>query len=358
MSIERMLVRALAALLLASAAHARGDERARLDRWRDALELDLPAEVAADGLPLVSGAEPLSKDGEAVALVARALFATGEREKARALLSSAPRDERSTPWLAVEEAREAIESDELDRAVQLLEQENGVRFPDHAACWFELARARMRAGAQAKAAPLLDQFLARAPLAAEAPAAWHMKMQVALQRRDAAEAERCRAEAQRTGQWQAFYRARRLQIRENPREPLPRLGLAELWLAAGDAQRAKGVLDELLAIAPAFCRAFESLGEAHEKLGDAAAARASFDRAIECDPKLTSAYLARGLFLVRANEGAAARADLERVCDGPDAAEPRFVRAHLALARVLRALGDETGAERRLARYRELGGKE
>lgn len=351
-------LRTFAWLALAALALQVANDRALLERWRDALELDLAAEVAADGVPRVSKDGALAKDGEAIALVARALFATGEREKARALLASAPRDERTTPWLAIEEARQAIESDELARAAALLAEGDTARYPDHAACWYELARARTRAGNAQAALPLLDRFLARAPLAVEAPAAWHMKMQAALQRRDAAEAERCRAEAQRTGQWRAFYRARQLQIRESPNEPLPRLGLAELWLAAGEAARAKSVLDELLALAPQFCRAMETLGEAHEKLGDASAARASFDRAIACDPKLTSAYFARGQFLARAGEHEAARADLERVCASSESAEPRFVRAQRELARVLRALGDVAGAERAEARFRELGGKD
>ncbi|MFN0245153.1 MAG: tetratricopeptide repeat protein [Planctomycetota bacterium] len=331
---------------------------ALLERWHDALELDLATEVVADGVPRVTKDGALAQDGEALALVSRALFATGERERARALLASAPRDARTTAWLAIEEARQAIESDELERAVRLLAEGETVRYPGHAACWYELARARTRAGEAQTAQPLLDGFLARAPLAAEASAAWHMKMQAALQRRDAAGAERCRAEAQRTGQWRAFYRARRLQIRESPREPLPRLGLAELWLAAGDGERAKAVLDELLALAPDFCRAYETLGEAHAQLGDAPAARASFDRALACDPELTSAYFARGSFLARAGEHAAAREDLERVCASAAAAQPRFLRAHRELARTLRALGDVAAAERAEARFRELGGRD
>jgi hypothetical protein len=54
----------------------------------------------------------------------------------------------------------------------------------------------------------------------------------------------------------------------------------------------------------------------------------------------------------------AARTDFERIVDGARASEPTALPAHLALARLLAAANEPQAAQRRYARYVELGGRE
>lgn len=335
------------------------------ERWRESLDLDLPAEVLERGLPAVTGAGALARDGEAIALVCRALALTGQETRAREIVDAASVDPTSQAWIAVARARLALLDDDLARAVGLLARPASagagdilarVRHPENAESWLLLGRALTRAGASGDAEPVLTRFVEIAPLDAEAPAAWHMLAQAALARGAVDASVGLRARAEQSAQWQAFYRARRLQIRESPKEPLPRLGLAQLWLAVGEHTRAQRVLEELVALAPQFCRGWDLLGEASRKRGDTRAARQAYDRALGCDPALPEALFDRGLLAMLERRWPDARVDLERLVDGPAAAEPRFLRAHLELARALVQLGENAPAARRFAHYRELGG--
>ena len=295
-------------------------DRAAIERWRESIELDLPAEVAEKGLPRVDPGGDLAADGEAIALVVRALAAAGARERAELLLAGAKPSEASRGWVETARARLALDRDDLAGARAILLAQAPVAFPAIPECWLLAGRTLARGGDFERAAPLLERFLALAPLDAEAPSAWHVLVGAAVEKGDEAKAQELRARALESARWTAFYRTRRLQVREKPDEPLPRLGIAELFLAAGEYARAREVGRELARRFPAFCRGFEVLGRAERALGELDAARASLELGAACDP-------------------AGARTLLE-------------------LARVLDGLGKDEEAAARYARYRELGGTE
>jgi tetratricopeptide (TPR) repeat protein len=299
-------------------------QRAVLDRWRESIELDLPAEVVAEAAPLVSPGGSLAEDGEAIGLAARALESTGEERRAASLLAEAKATEASRGFVETARARLAIGRDEIGEAKRILLADPGadapVRYPAIPECWLLAGRALARGGEGARAAPLLERFLALAPLDAEAPPAWFMLAQAAADGGQLERAAELRRKAIASSEWQGYYRARRIQIRESPGEPLPRLGLAELFLAAGEFARAEAAARELTSRSPEFCRGFEALGRAQRGLRDPAAARKALERAVECDTELA--------------------------------------RAWLELARVLGSLGEPDAAAARYARYRELGGTE
>lgn len=294
-----------------------------LDRWRESIELDLPSEVVQEGLPRVQSGD-LAEDGQAIALVARALAATGAEQRAAKLLRDSKPSPSTLPFVEVARARLALEEDDLSGARALLLSPDGtappVRFPSVPECWLLAGRTLARGGEIARAAPLLERFLALAPLDAEAPSAWHMLVSAAIERGDEAAAALLREKARASAQWTAFYRTRRLQARESPDEPLPRLGIAELLIAVGENARAREIGRDLVARFPGFCRGFEVLGRAERALRDLESARATLERGLACD--------------------ASARA------------------SWLELARVLSDLGQAEAAAARYARYRELGGTE
>jgi tetratricopeptide (TPR) repeat protein len=232
-----------------------------------------------------------------------------------------------------------------------------VRDPDEPDSFLLLGRALARSGEGARAKPLFERFLALAPHHVDAPGAWHALAQIALEARDLAGAARAREAARKSAEWQAFHRTRRLQVRARPEEPLPRLGLAELWIAAGDLERAGRVLADLTALQPGFARGWARRADCERARGDRAAARSSVARALALEPELAEARHLRARLALDAGERAAARADLEWLVARPEHAE-RFAAAHLELARVLLADGDRAAAEARHARYRELGGRE
>jgi tetratricopeptide (TPR) repeat protein len=295
-----------------------------IERWRESIELDLPAEVVREGLSRVTGAGDLASEGEAIALVARALAATGAEDRAASLLLGAKPSDDSRGWVAVARARLALVEDDLAQARALLladpRADPAVRYSAIPECWLLAGRALARGGEIARAAPLLERFLAMSPLDAEAPSAWHALVLAAMERGDEAGAAELRAKAVASAQWTAFYRTRRLQVRESPDEPLPRLGIAELFLAVGEHARAEACARGLIARFPYFCRGFEVLGRAERSAGDFEAARATLERGVACD------------------NGAA--------------------RTILELARVLAELGEVEESAARYARYKELGGTE
>jgi len=251
-----------------------GDAQATLARWREALELDLAREVLDEAPALVSGKGELAANAEALALYAQALSSAGKSQEARTLLEHAVVAEPERARIAVALARLDLEQDKLAEAVARLAK---IEQPDAQAA-LVLGRACYRAGEIARARPLLERALELAPLASEAPMAWHMLAAEARTRGDAPRAAQCAEREQKSAQWQAYYKTRRLQVRANPKDPLPRYGIAELWIAAGEDARARAVLDELLALAPDFARAELALARIEKRAGKSELAAQHFAR--------------------------------------------------------------------------------
>ena len=242
-----------------------GDARATLDRWREALELDLAREVLEEAPALTAEKGELGHDGEALALYARALSGAGKAAEARALLEKAVVPEPQRVRIAAALARLDLEQDRLAQAMARLEK----LWRADAECALLFGRACQRSGDAARARPALEHFLELAPLDPEAPGAWHLLSLEARAAGDTARAAAAAQSEQKSAQWQAYYRTRRLQLRENPKDPLPRYGLAELWIAAGEDGRARVQLEELLRLAPDFARAELALARLEQRAGAA-----------------------------------------------------------------------------------------
>lgn len=333
---------------------------AQIAAWREALELDLARDVLESGPDLVEPGGALSSEGEAIALVARALFAAGEEARATSLLDGAKPSAETAGWISLERARLALLQDELGTALEHLQRAQGSAAVEPERRLL-LGRVHARRGDPARADPELRAFLEAHPLHPEAPAAWHMLAQHAIARSDGASAERYRERAAAAARWQAYYRARRLQVREQPDAPLPRLGIAQLWLEAGRGESARAVLLELIELAPDFARAWSHLGQAERMRGEAAAAASAYARAIELDPENLLARYGRGTLCAERGDLAGAEADLVWIVEHGASDDRRTVQAHLLLARIVLAGGtpdDRERAEALHARYRELGGRE
>lgn len=324
---------------------------------REDLELDRPRDALARGAVWVRSGGAFADDGEVVALVARAFAATGEESRARELVEGARAGETTRAWLDVERARQALERDELEAAANALAG-NPVKHPALAECWLVRARALARLGKAVEAAPLFQKFLELAPLSPDGPAACHQLAQAALASGKQDDAARWFGRANELGTWHGFYRARRIQIRETPDDPLPRLGLAQLLLEAREYVRAESVLDELVARHADFANGWFHLGEARRKQRDLAGARAAYDRALAVDPTLAFARFNRGVIARMEGRDADARSDFEWIVTSDAGNDARLVNAHLELARLLARAGDAAAAALRYARYTELGGKE
>lgn len=333
--------------------------QARIERWEESLQLDLANEVVAEAEKRVAPGGELAREGRAIACVARALAAVGERGRADALLKGA--SPTKDAGLLVEcRARFALEDDELDLVIELLHDpaRGGLRDGVPAAAGILLARARVRRAEWDLARPLLERFVDEQRLSPEAPSAWHLLALEALRRQDARRAQACAEREASLGRWHAYLKARRLQVRETPKEPLPRLGLAQLWLEVDELAAADRAIDELLEIAPDFARGWLARGETRRKQGRLPEASASYTRALELDSSLDIARFNRAQIARIEGRAADARSDLETLLAGKAGRDPRFASAHLELARLLRDAGDAEGARASYARYREAGGTE
>jgi tetratricopeptide (TPR) repeat protein len=346
---------------LAFAQQSAPDAARTIASWREALELDLPAEVLGPGPAAVAPDGPLKTEGEAIALVARALFDAGREAEAKALLDAARPSEPTRAHVELERVRELLELDQLDAALAAISESGDPPRPkltEPAQSWHLLGRTLVRLGRGAEAVPCLERYLELDPLGEGAYSALHMLSQEALRRGDGQAAKQLVGHAQEAGQWWSYYRVRRLQVREQPDEPLPRLGLAQLLLQAGQNERAMAVLNELVERCPTYGPGWFHLAEVLRSKGRWEEAKAAYDKALELDPDLPLARYNRAVLLMRSGNNDAARADLEQLVAGPYEADPRVVSAHLALARLLLASGDREGAQKRHSRYLQLGGTE
>jgi tetratricopeptide (TPR) repeat protein len=335
----------------------------RLQRWRESLALDLPGEVLAEGESAVAAGGAWSSDGRAVALVARALVAARPDgpEAALELLRRAKPGEATAADVELEIARARIASDDLAGALRaLLATPDAAepRFATRPEAWLLAGRAWARSGRPDRAAPFLARFLELAPRDPEAPSALHLLAQEALARRDGRTAQIAVRRAEELARWHALWKVRVLQVRESPDEPLPRLGLAQLWLQAAEPARAKSILAETCRRFPDFAAGWFHLGEAERRLGDHAAASAAYGRALEHEPGHLLARHNRGTIHRLEGRLAEARADFEAIVDGPRSTDDHALASHLWLSRVLDSLGEHEAAARRHARYLELGGRE
>ena len=335
----------------------------RRERWADLLALDLPRVVLAELEPQVAPGGPLARDGAALALLSRAVFATHEPafESAWKELEGREVDEATRADLELERARLLVESDQLARAIVLLLEQPDAREPRFAQrpeSWLYTGRAWFRSGEPARGAPFLARFVELAPRDREASSALHLLAQEALARGDGATAQACVRRAEELSRWHALWKVRARQVHEKPDEVLPRIGLAQLWLQAGDTRRARAQLQALLALHADSAQGWFLLGEAQRMERDLESALASYSRALELEPAHLLARNNRGTIHRLAGRLELARADFESIVDGPRSSEPAALPAHLALARTLAALGEGALAQRRYARYVELGGRE
>lgn len=247
---------------------------ALLAAWSaDVAALDV-VRIARAGPALVGAGGALAGDAEAIGLVARALHAAGERERAYALLRTARArattgDAAATQApveLVFAEAALALADDDLERAQSLVVQlertgppsgPDGspterlrILYPEEPLAWLIAGRALDRPPYVKLSDECLERFVALAPLHPEAPSALHLLARHALARRDGARAEALRAEADRRARWHEVFRARSNAKRAHPTAAEPRLALAELWRAVGQLERARAELDALLALHP------------------------------------------------------------------------------------------------------------
>lgn len=338
-----------------------GFDLALVERWRERVDLELYGEVLAEG-DAVRASGMLDRNGQAMALLARALFETRGPEAALELLDEAgPRATAETAaFVRLERARCLIELDRLEHALAELGVQPGASAPadhTHPEAWLYLGRVHARRGELESARAPLECFLELAPRHREAPSALYVLAQEALRRGDGEAARKLAARGQELSQWLAYLRVRRLQVRETPDEPLPRLGLALVWMGAGEHERAAGVLDELLARHPEHASGWFHRGEVHRLAGELEAARAAWDRAVALDEGELLARFNRAVLARMQGRDDAAREDFEWLVEHhPD--DPRLAGAHLELARLLKQAGDEAGAAERYAAYRARGGRE
>ncbi len=362
MEVTRLLSIFLCLSLLAGATPAQAESRSdRLARWSEALELDLHADLVQEIQAGLLGEESFLADGDSLALYARALSTTGGRGEAYRVLQEATPTRETAAKVELALARLELEDDLLDSVIRRLagpDASTPVRLAEERDAWVLLGKARHRKGEVERALPLLRHFVDTWRLHPEAPGAWHVLAREALVARDLQTAARCRDRGQSLATWHAFYKTRRIQIRERPEDPLPRFGLAQLWASVEELEQASEAIKGALLLDTEFARAWALSGEIERKLGNDGAAVRAYDRALQLDATLSDARFNRALMALARGDDASARADLEVIVDSPEASSERYLGAHLALARLLKRQGEAELAEKRHERYKALGGNE
>jgi uncharacterized protein (DUF2237 family) len=322
-------------------------------RWREALELDLAPEVAAEARVAIGAPET------SVELRALAALVLAQAGAARPALDACGGD---APPLRLARARILLEQyDDPAGAVACLVAADGrPREADAPEALYVAGRALARAGDCRGAAPFLLEGLRLAPHANDAAAARAVLFACALQGGARDEATRLERAARSSAQWQATLKARRLQARARPEEPLPKVGIAELWLSVDEPRRALDALNAHLAREDARTDArFHALrGECLRRVGERAAAAEALARARGMSPDDPETAYFEAQLARDAGERELALAALRRACDASAAREGRLLRAQLELARWLLQDGRLDEARARHARYLELGGEE
>jgi tetratricopeptide (TPR) repeat protein len=323
------------------------------------LELGLPAQLVAHGLPLVSEGGLLADDGRAVAYVAHALFEAGREQEAETLLARAVVLPETGGAIELAWARIDLARDELDRALaRLVDDEGRPRLANDPEAWILTARVLARRGNLTAAVPYLRRFVELAPFHSETVAAFHMLHLEAAARHDVDAATRLRVESERRRRAFEVIRARTLQVRAAPDDPLPLFGLGLGFLELGDTVVAAEVLTQLLTRHPEFQRGWFQLGEARRMSGDLYGALAAFDEGVARDPLDHNCRLNRALVRLVLGDRDPARADFEYLRTSPVGNDPTYCALYLGLARLYKAEGDTTSSQQAYARYQELGGTE
>jgi tetratricopeptide (TPR) repeat protein len=329
-----------------------------LQQLRSAYELDLIP--AATALARTTLADPQAAP-ELRAAAALVLAQSGALDTARRGCAGDTLVER------LARARIALEQeDDPQTALRLLgaataPREPSVRDADSAEAWLLCGRALGRAGSLQAAEPFLTRGLELDRHHLDAPKAHALLLSAALERGDTRTAPLRAETARQVAQWHALWKARRLQALRRPAEPLPRIGLAELWLAVNEPQRALEPLEDWLAGVDqprSDVRVLALSGECLRRLGQRAAARERLEVARALEPKRSETRYFQALLALDANDLSLAKSELEAVCSDPAAVDGRLLRAHLDLARLLWDTGAHEDARTRHTRYRELGGSE
>jgi tetratricopeptide (TPR) repeat protein len=139
-------------------------------------------------------------------------------------------------------------------------------------------------------------------------------------------------------------------LREAPDSVRAHHRMAEARLKQGRMQEAADHLQQAVRAAPDSAELHADLARAHSMLGLQEQALADLQEALRLRPGYFLAQHRLGLVLLASNRPA----DAVQAFEGAIAAEPTFAEAQRGLSQALRALGDEAGAQRALARYAEL----
>lgn len=335
--------------------------RELLDLWRESVEFDLPGEVLREEAEMLERYPALVTNGEALDIRVHARLLTEDPGSAADLIANSKIDEAGEPFVRIASARIALFEDKLDEVVSILQQKDQRILIDlcepYADAWLLLGRAHARAGRNSVASTMLHQFIVRDPFHPETPSAWHQLARNAFERGSSTEAAQFRAGAQQAAYWQKYYRARRLQVRENPKAVLPRIGLVILWMQADKPVNAKRELTHIFELDPDNCEAFGHLAEAERKLENFDEARIAYDKALECAPDKVGLRFNRAYLAKLQSRWDDARKDYEWIVESEHAQDTTYLDAHLELARILASAGDLEAAEARYETYRDLGGE-
>lgn len=333
-----------------------------LETWRESVLLDLPGELLRSEDALLERLPALLLSGEALDLRVRARLSNSDLRGAQKLIEASTLGKGEDAYVTLAKARVALQADQLTWVIQLLKLKQDLAVitscNDQPDAWLILGRALARSDKGSDAAHIFHEFVRRSPLHSEASSAWHFLAEHASRGQQSALAQRYSLAAEQSARWQGYYRARLFQIRENPKSTLPRIGLVILWMQAGQPAKAKDELERIFALEPDHCEALGHLAEAERKLENFDAAKKAYDRALECAPDKVALRFNRAYLATLQGRTADARPDYQWITKSEHEADPRFLDAHLELARILRAEGESESSKRSYDRYVELGGKE
>jgi tetratricopeptide (TPR) repeat protein len=329
--------------------------------WPLLLHLGRAEELVHRARARVAPEGDLAADGQAVALVARALRETGRGAEARALLDAAEVEPGGEGHIEVERGRAALAAGDTAAALELvaapLDGAEPVRRPEVLSGFLVLAQARAAEGRLDLAAQAASRALELDPFGPDASQAWLLLGRAAVVRGDAAAAAACAEEATRRGRWAHRRFTAELRTLRLPESILPRLELARVWLEARRPETALSVLAETRERWPDDARIAHLTGEALRQQDRLEEALSAYGEALRRSPHLAPARRARALLLLRLGEAEKARSELEILLRTEAGRDPEYLEAHLQLARLLLSEGRLEEARARHARYLELGGQ-